>query len=199
MKRFLPVAVIVALVGAILAVVVIGGGEEEGSGDSASNGGPVPINSGPVQISGGSSKDRRMAADLRDYIKPCPGAAEDVPSEAHQALKPGSRAEQRLISEYGSVEAGIEYVQRTCGSYQRITVKDGVFTVKTTLESTDTKNAADICDTIQGADLADFTPGHTVVGEDNEVLARCRARTAYEELPYPVRRRCERNPARCRA
>jgi hypothetical protein len=190
MKRFLPAAVIVALVGAIAAC---------GSEDSPSNSGPVPINSGPVEISGASSKDRRMAADLRDYIKPCPGAAEDAPSEAHQALKPGSRAEQRVIREYGSVEAAIEYVQRTCGSYQRIAVKDGVITVKTTLESTDTENAADICDTIQGADLADFTPGHTVVGEDNEVLSRCRARSAYEELPYPVRRRCARNPARCRA
>jgi len=163
MKRFLPVAVIVALVGAIAACA---------SEDSASNSRPVPINSGPVEISGASSKDRRIAADLRDYIKPCPGAADEPIPEPPS----GSNAEQRAIREYGSVEAGIEYVRRTCGSYQRIAVKDGVITVKTTLESTDTKNAADICNTIQGADVADFTMGHTVIGEGDEVLARCPAR-----------------------
>lgn len=167
MKRFLPVAVIVALVGAVAAC---------GSEDSASNSGPVPINSGPVEISGASSKDRRIAADLRDYIKPCPGAADETASMVHEALEPGSEAEQQIINEYGSVDAYIEYLERTCGSYQRIAVKDGVITVKTTLESTDTKNAADICDTIQGADVADFTPGHTVIGEGDEVLARCPAR-----------------------
>lgn len=170
MKRFLPVAVIVALVGAIVAVVVIGGGDVvNDSGDFASN-------SGPVEISGASGKDRRIAADLRAYVAPCPGAADETASAVNQAL-PGSGFQQRIIPEYGSVEAGIEYVQRTCGSYQRIAVKDGVITVKTTLESTDTQNAAEICDTIQGADVADFTPGHTVLGEGDEVLARCHPRT----------------------
>lgn len=81
------------------------------------------------------------------------------------------------------MEAGIEYQQRTCGSYERIAVKDWVITVKTSLESTDTRNAADICDTIQGADVADYVPGHTVLGQDDEVLARCRPQTDYESLP----------------
>jgi hypothetical protein len=167
MKGFLPVAVIVALVGAIAAC---------GSEDSTSNSGSVPpINSGPVEISGASSKDRRIAADLRDYIKPCPGAADEPLPEP----PPGSNAERRLIRQYGSVEAfekAFIKMRRTCGSYQRIAVKDGVITVKTTLESTDTQNAGDICNTIQGSDVADFTPGHTVLGEGNEVLARCPAR-----------------------
>lgn len=161
-----------------------------GSGDSAGD-------NGQVEISGVSSKDRQIAADLRQYIAPCPGGAYEI--ALNQAWRSGSKAERRLIREYGSVEAGLEAMQRTCASFQRIEVNDWVITVKTTLRSTDTQNAADICNTIQGADVADFVPGHTVLGEDDEVLARCRPLTDYSGLRNPVQRRCERNPARCRA
>ena len=168
-----------------------------GSEDSTSN-------TGPVEVSGVSSKDRRIAADLREYIKPCPDAADEIFSEARQAeareaLKPGSRAEERVIRQYGSVDAAFKYEERTCASFQRIEVKDWVITVKTSLGSTDTQNAADICNTIQGADEADYVPGHTILGKEDQVLARCRPLTDYESLPNPVQRRCERNPARCRA
>ncbi len=52
-----------------------------------------------------------------------------------------------------------------------ITVVGGVVTVDTTLdldERQGRKAAAEICNLIQGSDVADFTPGHTVLGTHGE-------------------------------
>jgi hypothetical protein len=50
-----------------------------------------------------------------------------------------------------------------------------VITVGTTLgERSDAKrDAREICNTIQGADVADFTPGHKIVGQAGEVILTC--------------------------
>jgi hypothetical protein len=52
-----------------------------------------------------------------------------------------------------------------------IAVTDGVVTIDTTLdldEPQDRKTADEICNLIQGSDVADFTPGHTVRGAHGE-------------------------------
>jgi hypothetical protein len=59
-----------------------------------------------------------------------------------------------------------------------IVVQRGVIAVATELRRTryGKRVARDICRLIQGADVADFTPGHTVYGREDVVLRRCRAR-----------------------
>lgn len=57
------------------------------------------------------------------------------------------------------------------GEIQLITVAAGVVTVDTTLDLDQPqgrKAAAEICAFIQGSDVADFTPGHTVRGGHGE-------------------------------
>jgi hypothetical protein len=52
-----------------------------------------------------------------------------------------------------------------------IAVTDGVVTIDTTLdldEPQGRKAADEICNLIQGSDVADFTPGHTVRGDHGE-------------------------------
>jgi hypothetical protein len=168
MKRSLPVALIVALIGAVVAVVAIGSANDDGSGDSVSN-------TGPIEIDGTSGKDRKIAANLRAYLKPCPGAADKAASIIRRALdkKPGSKDERRIARKYGSVKAFIEYQKRTCASPQRISVQGAVITLTTNLGRADVESANQLCEQIQGSDVADFTPGHTVLGEEDELLARC--------------------------
>ena len=59
-----------------------------------------------------------------------------------------------------------------------IDVVDGVITIKTPLdlgEPSGRADAAEICDFIQGSDVADFTPGHTVRDERNKrIVCPCR-------------------------
>jgi hypothetical protein len=60
-----------------------------------------------------------------------------------------------------------------------ISVVDGLITIDTTLnlvESSGRAAADQICALIQGSDVADFTPGHIVLGEDDEAVV-CPVRT----------------------
>jgi hypothetical protein len=64
------------------------------------------------------------------------------------------------------------------GAIESISVVDGVITVDTTLDLSAVagREVADlICALIQGSDVADFTPGHTVVGQGGETVV-CPAR-----------------------
>jgi hypothetical protein len=63
------------------------------------------------------------------------------------------------------------------GDIESISVVDGVITIDTALDFSESsgREAADqICALIQGSDVADFTPGHTVLGDEAVV---CPART----------------------
>jgi hypothetical protein len=58
-----------------------------------------------------------------------------------------------------------------------IGVEGGVITVNTTLDLAEPsgRTAADqICGLIQGSDVADFTPGHTVRGQGEPIVCPCR-------------------------
>ena len=64
------------------------------------------------------------------------------------------------------------------GDIESISVVDGVITIDTALDLGEPSGraAADqICALIQGSDVADFTPGHTVLGDEAVV---CPARTS---------------------
>jgi hypothetical protein len=63
---------------------------------------------------------------------------------------------------------------------ESITVADGVITITTTADLSEITGRQvtvtdEICSLIQGSDVADFTPGHTVLGRDGD-RAVCAAR-----------------------
>lgn len=55
-------------------------------------------------------------------------------------------------------------------------VRAGVITIRTALRPPGRRASRRICLGIQGADVADFTPGHRVLGRRGVVLRRCRHR-----------------------
>jgi hypothetical protein len=63
------------------------------------------------------------------------------------------------------------------GHIEQVRVERGVITTVTDLavRGNDRFAASQICDGIQGSDVADFTPGHTVVGR-NGAKVRCPTR-----------------------
>ena len=73
------------------------------------------------------------------------------------------------------------YFDRNAGSapwyhaVRTFEAEDGVFTVHTALRRNQRGRAiaARICNLIQGSDLADFTPGHSVRGRDGERIVVC--------------------------
>jgi hypothetical protein len=69
-----------------------------------------------------------------------------------------------------------------------IVVQRGVIAVATELrrDRYGKRVARDICNLIQGSDVADFTPGHTVFGHDDVRLRRCRARPEVAARPGPL-------------
>jgi hypothetical protein len=76
------------------------------------------------------------------------------------------------------------YLQRNAGSspwlgrVRGIVVQRGVIAVATDLRRNrgGRRIARRLCNLIQGADVADFTPGHTIYGDEDVVLRVCRAR-----------------------
>lgn len=78
----------------------------------------------------------------------------------------------------------LRYLRRNAGSaswypaLRTLEARRGVFTVRSTLrQGARGRAAADqVCSLIQGADLADFTPGHTVRGRKGRQIMRCPAR-----------------------
>ena len=73
------------------------------------------------------------------------------------------------------------YFERNAGSarwyhsLRTFEADDGVFTIHTALRRNQRGRAAadQICNLIQGSDLADFTPGHSVRGREGERIAVC--------------------------
>lgn len=68
---------------------------------------------------------------------------------------------------------------KPCGNFERIEARNGVLTITTDLgpSAADRQLAREICDVIQGSDVADFTEGHSVNGPNSLRLATCPRRT----------------------
>ena len=67
-----------------------------------------------------------------------------------------------------------------------IGVEDGVIAVNTTLDLAEPSGRAavdQICGLIQGSDVADFTPGHTVRGEGEPIVCPCRRPVGSQPSP----------------
>jgi hypothetical protein len=158
------------LLAAALAVAVVacgGDGEERGAG---------------IELSGDSSRDEEIARDLRIYIergcRRLSSLEEWRASIARAEEPPPPVLRTYLARRYGGVDRAFESFSGICQSYRAIRVGDGVITVETELQGNRAKLlASDVCDTIQGSDVADFTRGHRVLGEDGSELAKCPARS----------------------
>jgi len=93
-------------------------------------------------------------------------------------LRGQSAADRRLAQDL------LRYLQRNAGiapwypALRAIEVRRTVFTVRSSLRRTKPGRGAagEICSLIQGADVADFTPGHAVRGRDGRRIRRCPTR-----------------------
>ena len=126
--------------------------------------------------------------DISDRVKWClledvgGGDIADVQFQAfipvHGASAKDRRIGRRLSSYLWRNAGAAPWVRQVRG----IIVDQGVITVATQLRDQPRGNriARVICGLIQGSDVADFTPGHTVVGHNEVVLEFCRARAPTE-------------------
>jgi hypothetical protein len=159
-----------AVVATALAVVLAGcdgGGEED---------------AGRIDVSGGSAKDEQIGADLRAYVERGCGRVSSLDewrAMIARAEEPPPRVLRGyFVRRYGGVDRAFESFRITCRSYRAIVVEGGVITVETALRGYLARvRAGDVCNTIQGSDVADFTRGHRVLGEDGSELAECPARS----------------------
>jgi hypothetical protein len=153
-------AAVLAL-GAVLSLGACGDDDDE----------PASSPSGEIEIEAESAEDRQIAEDLRTYID--------------RNLKPGGPA-QAVFDEL-CANPKTPQVERDCQlaldaqaageSVLVISVEEGRIELATDLSQDDGAGAQVLCNTIQGAEAADFTPGHTIVDEDGEEMAACKART----------------------
>ena len=147
--------------GAVLFLVACGDDDDEPSTDAP----------GEIVVEADTPEDRRIGEDLREYIdrnlKPG-GPAQAVFDKLCENPK-SPEVEQNCRLALDAQEAG--------ESVRVISVEEGRIELSTNLSSDDAADANLLCDTIQGADVADFTPGHTIVDGDGEEIAACEART----------------------
>jgi hypothetical protein len=121
--------------------------------------------------------------DISDRVKWCllEDGARDIAGVSFEPFIPvyGDSAKDRRIGRQLR-----RYLHRNVGSQRwlwrvsGIVVGRGVIGVATELrrDRRGKRIARQLCDLIQGADVADFTPGHTVYGDEEVVLRVCPAR-----------------------
>jgi hypothetical protein len=105
------------------------------------------------------------------------GCGEDPKSEPlapERAPESGPRVDGLSQKDARMARDVAAYFKRNSVLYDqidRIAVRDGVVTIETSLRLSGRLEgeAADICNLLQGSDVADFTPGHTVKGRGASV------------------------------
>jgi hypothetical protein len=134
-----------------------------------------------IGITGGSTADRKMATDLREYIRRgCRGTGS--PDALARALDAHPANKKQVLKRHGTVEelfesAAFQQIHRVCTSYREVQVNDGVITVTISLPDDEEgqRDAQMVCNTVRGSDVADFTT-HWVVDEQSTPLATCHRR-----------------------
>lgn len=134
---------------------------------------------GGIEVSGSSEGDLGIATDLRDYLdrnlRPSQGAAARIKELCSGAQRQLREAQCEQVEQLAPVYASI----------QDIDVDDEVITIGTDLQAdaNGKEAAAILCEEIQGADVADFTPGHRVLDESDSVLLSCPTRAQLDSPP----------------
>ena len=124
--------------------------------------------------------DLRRGLTLKAVISIGAGRPCRIRLSPHHVTTRGKTAADRIIARDLR-----RYLRRNAGlapwyhALWRIEATRGVITVRTTLRGTDFGRAAarEICQLIQGADVADFTPGHAVLGQHAKRIRTCASRT----------------------
>jgi hypothetical protein len=142
-----------------------------GCGDDETSVEPPQVEPPPIQLHAATARDRQIAADLRRYIERNYGAHRR-PGPAREVVRP----QDLPLRERRALEALSDNVAQVRPSIRRIAVDRKVITVATNLRPSreDRTTARVICTVIYGADVADTTPGHTVVGKGGRPLLDCR-------------------------
>jgi hypothetical protein len=145
----------------VAAILALAAALGTGCGDSEESNG--------IELSGATARDERIAAHLGTYIERNYGNAER-PASPPENLSP---LQQRAFAELSDNVAELQ------GSIERISVNETVITVETSLGSDDEglQTARLICTVIYGADVADLTKGHRIVGLESAPLVECSPET----------------------
>jgi hypothetical protein len=142
---------------------------------------------GAVEITGESSADLKIGSALQRYLARNCGerGAITFAQFRRRALAPHEEIPPALVRRYierryGSLRDAYRVQTSTSGCRPvSISVSRGVITVATRYDRSRLGRigARDVCNLIQGSDVADFTEGHRVLAADGTVLARCPPRT----------------------
>ena len=142
------------------------------------DGEPAPERPARIATEGSTTADERIAADLVRYVgRGCraAGSFQEFSRGIARAEEGAAALLEFAVRRYGSLRAAFDAAVRRCEAIRRVRVDRGAITVETSLggEPLDDVIAVDTCDLIQASDVADFTPGHRVLGADGRVLATC--------------------------
>jgi hypothetical protein len=159
-------------------VVALGAGAFAGceGGSSDANAGT----SDEVSVDASKSADQKVASALRRYLDQFRTGW--MREGLHEYCDKNDSPERQRICE--ALRSNLDAMAKLTG----IEVHDRVITLHTSLANTEAGRlgAAQLCGEIQGADVADFTPGHKVLGESGEVLLVCPARDEIDSSPKTV-------------
>jgi hypothetical protein len=132
----------------------------------------VPGPTADAAIEAGNDEDRQIGLDLRHYLLincPQPGQA-----------KPRFSKEERESPFFPQWRRWYRGASAMCASIATIEVEDTRVALRTGLANDALGRAAGeaFCNLIQGADVADFTPGHELQDADGETITVCPTRTS---------------------
>jgi hypothetical protein len=150
------------LIVGVLALAGCGGDGDDDQSDQSSG----------IEVSGSTDEDTRIATELRDYLDRNLKPTEDD----QQRIEKLCGGEQRTLREAQCEQ--VEALAPVYESVERIEVDEGAITISTDLRSDPAgrEGAEILCQQIQGADVADFTAGHEITGEDDSTLVTCQER-----------------------
>lgn len=135
--------------------------------------GTAPDDGGEIPVEAESDADRKIGEDLVAYLdRNLEGTPEERGSFERACEEPES---PKIAAQCDQARAVLD----AFGSIDTVEVADGAITIDTGIEPGD--DAAPVagqglCDLIQGADVADFTAGHRVLGAGDAEIVACEPR-----------------------
>ncbi len=128
-----------------------------------------------IAIVAGKAGDRDIAIDLRKYmVRNCPGPDYELPENLKDRY-----AENHGQEALEAIEKQLEALERYCAGARSIEVKNRRIVVRSDLKSDDSAAGEAFCSLVQGSDVADPTPFHTLLDETGQSMKVCGTRNAY--------------------
>jgi hypothetical protein len=164
--------VVLGLLCLATATAAAGCGGSNDAGDQSSN--RIPAGSpGQIGIDASSREDRKIGVDLRTYVLRLGGTPAQREEFDRYCADPPDERREAICEEALQAFAAVRAITT-------IEVRDGVITLHAEIPDDESAHAkaVSLCDDIQAADVADFTPGHKVVDGDGSVILTCPTRVA---------------------